>query len=101
MNETTIELLSTLKEDAEESDGYCCFEIIEPYVNANRLKELTDHEICQLLLDLVENKAIDSYSLDEGSEEDVWLPSDPTIWNARSKWYHITSTGEAMLNDCI
>jgi hypothetical protein len=101
MDEATRELLLTLAEDAEESDGYCCFEIVEPYVNANRLKQLSDHEMCLLLIGLVERNVIDSFALDPDSVENVWLPSKPTIWNARSLWYHITSKGTEMLNGRI
>jgi len=101
MDKTVKVLLSALIEDAEESDGYFCFEIVEPYVNANSPRELSDREICQLLVSLVEKEAVYSYRREEQNGNEQYIPSKPTIANASSMWYQIAPNGRAMLNEGI
>ena len=98
MDNARSEILLALREDRNESDGFCCFEILEPYVNANRKNKLSDRVVCELVVELVSEKLICAFDRLKINRMEKWCPTEVNIWNAKDKWYRI-NTNESNAKD--
>jgi DNA-binding PadR family transcriptional regulator len=63
MNKDIFHVLESMIKDND--DGFVCDEIIEPYVNANREKELSEQEIFSILHRMLKEGLISHYMCKE------------------------------------
>ncbi len=91
MNKNVFHILESMIEDNQ--DRYVCYEIIEPYVNANIDKELADSDIVDILTKMQEQELIQHCV----SEDDKYVPFDGDI-SMRHSWFCPTKKGEKAYN---
>ena len=79
----------------DNDDGFVCWEIIEPYVNASLDVELSDEVILELLKEMLKQNLISHFVL----EDDEYRPCSGVV--SVSSWFNATKEGIKAYNQRI
>jgi hypothetical protein len=91
MNNHKFNILKSMIQDND--DGFVCWEIIEPYVNSNLEKELSDITVMDILREMVDEELIEHFLLDENGY--VSFSGDVSA----SSWFNVTGKGKHAYNN--